>query len=182
MQKFRLSFKWSFGVIVALIILAIYILEGISSTSRSTATHLPPATANLPKPSITMMSPKSELVYQQIKYLVERQANAWETADSDKIVADFADDSIFIVPGSTFRGKQEIKESAENYFTEFTETQVTLKRLITVDNEGALEWNWRDKNRKTGQESQAEDAIIFELEDGKIKYWREYIDTKPQGN
>ncbi|MBE9128273.1 MULTISPECIES: nuclear transport factor 2 family protein [unclassified Coleofasciculus] len=148
----------------------------------STATPVAPTTANLPESSITVMSPDSELVDQEIKHLVERQANAWETADSDKIVADFADDSLFIVPGSTFRGKPEIKKAAADYFAEFTETQVTLKRLIISGNEGAVEWNWQDKNRKTGEKSQAEDAIVFELEDGKIKYWREYIDTQPQGN
>jgi limonene-1,2-epoxide hydrolase len=49
-------------------------------------------------------------------------------------------------------------------------------------NEGAVEWLWSEKNRKTGEESQAEDAIVFELEGGKIKYWREYIDKQSQGN
>ena len=38
------------------------------------------------------------------------------------------------------------------------------------------------KTKKTGETSRAEDAIIFELEDGKIKYWREYIDKQAQEN
>ncbi len=117
-----------------------------------------------------------------IQQIVERQANAWETADSDKIIADFAEDSLFIVPGFTLKGKQQIKDSAESYFAEFTDTKITIKRIIGNESQGAVEWSWSEKNKKTGETSQAEDAIVFELESGKIKYWREYIDKQPQGN
>lgn len=161
---------------LALITLAIWRLSCIFSPV--TASTLPLTTTNLLDGSITMQSP--EFINQGIKQLVERQAKAWESADSDKIIADFAEDSLFIVPGSTFRGKQQIKESAESYFAEFTEIQITIKRIIANGNEGAIEWSWSDKNKKTGKTSQAEDAIVFELEEGKIKYWREYIDKLPQ--
>ena len=129
-----------------------------------------------------MPSPQSESIEPKIKQMVERQIHAWESADSDKLIADFAEDSWFIVPGSTFRGKQQIKEVAKKYFSEFTDTKVTVKRIIVNGNEGTVEWSWRDKNKTTGEESQAEDAIVFELEEGKIKYWREYIDKQPQKN
>ncbi|HBL62139.1 MAG TPA: nuclear transport factor 2 family protein [Cyanobacteria bacterium UBA8803] len=113
-----------------------------------------------------------------IQEILERQANAWETANSDQIIADFAEDGLFIIPGATFRGKLQIKETAESYFAQFTGTKVTIKRIIAQGNEGAVEWSWSEKNKKTGEESQAEDAIIFELEGGQIKYWREYIDKQ----
>lgn len=142
------------------------------------ATNLPPAYANLPNSSITMHSSQTQPIDPQIKELVERQALAWETADSNTIIADFADDGLFIVPSYRFSGKQEIQESAESYFAEFTDIQVTIKRIIVKGNEGAIEWTWSEKNKETGKTSQAEDAIIFELEDGKIKYWREYIDKE----
>lgn len=129
-----------------------------------------------------MPSPETESIDPNIKQIVERQVYAWETADSDKIIADFAEDSLFIVPGSTFRGKQQIKEAAKQYFSEFTDTKVTIKRIIGNGNAGTVEWSWSDKNQTTGEESQAEDAIVFELEEGKIKYWREYIDQQPQRN
>ena len=141
---------------------------------------MPSAVASLPDTSTTVALPDIEAVEQSIQQLVERQANAWETADSDKIIADFAEDSLFIVPSSTFRGKQQIKEAAEQYFAEFIDTKVTINQIITNGNKGAVEWSWSDRNKKTGEISQAEDAIIFELEAGKIKYWREYIDTQPQ--
>jgi uncharacterized protein (TIGR02246 family) len=125
-----------------------------------------------------MQLPETQPIDLKIKQLVQRQANAWEAADSDKIIADFADDALFIVPGALCRGKEEIKAAAESYFAEFVDTKVTIKRIIVKGDEGAIEWTWSEKNKQTGQTSQAEDAIIFELEQGKIKYWREYIDKE----
>ncbi|HEY9609540.1 MAG TPA: SgcJ/EcaC family oxidoreductase [Allocoleopsis sp.] len=125
-----------------------------------------------------MHLPETQSVDPEIQQLVARQAKAWETADSNKVIADFADNCLFVVPGSKFKSKQEIKEAADSYFGNFTDIQVTIKRIIWKGSEGAIEWAWSEKDRETGKESQAEDAIIFELEGSQIKYWREYIDKE----
>lgn len=104
--------------------------------------------------------------------------NAWETANSEAIISDFSEDALFIAPGSTWKGKQAIQEAAERYFAQFTTTKIIIKRLIVSDKSGAIEWTWNEKNKETGETSQAEDAIIFELEGETIKYWREYIDKQ----
>lgn len=75
-----------------------------------------------------------------------------------------------------------IKQAAESYFAEYTHTQVIIKRIIAKGNQDAVEWEWTETNKKTGQAPKAEDAIVFELEGGKIKYWREYIDQKSSEN
>jgi uncharacterized protein (TIGR02246 family) len=162
---------------LALIALTIYSLSCMSGVLIPT--KLAQATTNFPKTLITMDSLSSESVGCQVKQILERQANAWETGDSEKIVADFSEDCLFVVPGSSFSSKQQIKEAAESYFAEFTDTKVTIKRIVLSGDEGAVEWTWSETNKKTGKQSQAEDAIIFELEKGKIKYWREYIDKQP---
>jgi uncharacterized protein (TIGR02246 family) len=115
-------------------------------------------------------------VDQAIKQIIERQANAWATADSEKIIVDFTDDCVFIIPGFSFRGKKQIKEMVENYFVEYKDVTVTIKRIIQNGNEIAVEWSWSELNKKTGKKAYAEDAIVIELEGGKIKYWREYVD------
>ncbi|MBE9169121.1 nuclear transport factor 2 family protein [Pleurocapsales cyanobacterium LEGE 06147] len=117
---------------------------------------------------------------QAIAEIVTRQARAWENADAAAIVADFAADATFIVPGSIFEGKQAIRAAAQNHFGQFTEIKIKIKRIIAGDNQGAVEWDWTDKNKKTGKQSYAEDAIIFALRDGKITYWREYIEEQSQ--
>lgn len=114
-----------------------------------------------------------------IQAMVKRQALAWETGDVSSLVKDFAPNAIFIAGGFTFEGKEAIKAAAEDYFQQFDDTKVTIKRVIISDSQGAVEWDWSDRNIKTGERTEAEDAIIFELQDdGKISYWREYIEKK----
>lgn len=167
-----------FRLSICLIVIIIYNL--VANSSQDFAQNFPQVvTANTyPDKGITMLSSESEFVQPSIKQLVERQANAWENADSDKLIADFAEDSLFIVPDAIFRGKLQIKQVAEDYFAKFTDTKIKIKRIIFQGATGAIEWEWREKNQETGEISYAEDAIVFELEEGKIKYWREYIDKK----
>lgn len=113
---------------------------------------------------------------QEIFDLVDRQAKGWETGNVTQIVADFADDAVFVVNKTILQGKVEIERSAKNYVRQFTDTKVNLKQIIIEGNKGAIEWDWSDRNRQTQTISNAEDAIIFELRQHKIIYWREYID------
>ena len=114
-----------------------------------------------------------------IKALVEKQAKAWENQDVASLVEDFAPDAVFKAASFTFNGVDGIKNAAQNYFRDFTDTRVEIRRIIIESNQGAVEWDWSDRNKKTGKPSAAEDAIIFELnDDGKIVYWREYIEKK----
>ena len=111
--------------------------------------------------------------------IAQRQAEAWETGNVSAIVADFAPEGVFIAGNFVFKGTAAIKKAAEDYFQEFADTKVEIKRIILEESQGAIEWNWSDRNIATNQISKAEDAIIFELKnDGKIVYWREYIEKK----
>ncbi len=112
----------------------------------------------------------------EIQELIKRQAQAWSMANPDKIVADFAEDGLFIAPSLRIQGKQQIKQAAQDYFASYHNVQIKIHRIIANRNQGAVEWSWSEVNRETGEHSEAEDAIIFELESGQIKYWREYID------
>lgn len=114
----------------------------------------------------------------QIIEMVMGQAKAWSEQDAQAIADDFAEDGIFIAAGSKFQGKPQIKQAAEEYFQQFHHTSVEIKRILVDGSQGAVEWNWHDQNRQTGKESHAEDAIILELKNNKIVYWREYIEKK----
>lgn len=114
-----------------------------------------------------------------IQAMVKKQALAWSQADVSSIVEDFAPNATFIAAGYVFQGKEAIQKAAEDYFRQFTDTKVAIKRVIIDGNQGAVEWDWSDRQKQNGQLSEAEDAIIFELQDdGKIIYWREYIEKK----
>lgn len=112
--------------------------------------------------------------------IIVRQAQAWEDQDAQAIADDFAENAIFIAAGFKFVGKEQISKAAQDYFQQFHHTSVEIKRTIIDGHRGAVEWDWRDQNRKTGKAGWAEDAIVFELADGKIIYWREYIEKKKQ--
>jgi uncharacterized protein (TIGR02246 family) len=111
-----------------------------------------------------------------IDAMVERQALAWKTGDTLGIVRDFAPNALFIAGDYTFEGIEAIEQAANDYFRQFTDTKITIKRVIREKNQGAVEWTWSDRNIQTRKVARAEDAIVFELQaDGKIIYWREYI-------
>lgn len=112
-----------------------------------------------------------------VRGLIERQARAWEQADLDAIVAEFAADALFVSPGGRWQGPAAIRSAAAAFFAGVSAVQVTITRVMLAGNQGAVEWTWREKRRSDGQFHTAEDAIIFELSDGKIVYWREYFDT-----
>jgi uncharacterized protein (TIGR02246 family) len=133
---------------------------------------------NIINNSATNISSESQISNKDIQQLVERQGLAWENADSEAIIADFAENGTFIAPGTTIEGKEDIKKAADNYFKEFTDTKVKITRVFSDGKEGAVEWTWSDKNKITGKTSRIDDAIIFELKGGKIIYWREYFDKQ----
>ncbi len=115
---------------------------------------------------------------EEIIEMVERQARAWESQDVTGIVDDFAEDAVFIAAGFRFDGQEQIAKAARDYFQQFHRTSVEIKRIVIDGTQGAVEWDWRDRERQSNKEGFAEDAIIFELQDGKIVYWREYIEKK----
>ena len=115
---------------------------------------------------------------QEIVEMVERQARAWESQDVAGIINDFDRNAVFIAAGFRFDGQQEIAKAARDYFKQFHHTSVEIKRIVIDGSQGAVEWDWRDRERKSNKEGFAEDAIIFELQNGKIVYWREYIEKQ----
>lgn len=155
----------------------------IAAIAIATPSHLAPFPQSFNQSSfgiVAMSDCHSTQNFSEIHSLIERQAKAWESSNADQVVADFAEDSLFIVPGSTLTGKSAIADAAKGYFANFTDIKIEIKQIIIQENKGAVEWTWEDKNKNTSEKSYAEDAIIFELENHKIKYWREYIDKKEQ--
>ena len=115
---------------------------------------------------------------EEIIKIVERQARAWESQDVTGVVDDFATDAVFIAAGFKFEGQEQISQAAKDYFRQFHNTSVEIKRIVIDGSQAAVEWDWRDRERQSNKEGFAQDAIIFKLQDGKIVYWREYIEKQ----
>jgi uncharacterized protein (TIGR02246 family) len=113
----------------------------------------------------------------EVRELVARQAQAWMQQDIGLALEDFAVDAVFISPGGRWQGWDAIRRAAEGYFAVAAQVTVKIVRVLYDGRYGAVEWTWEETQRSTGLRHAADDAIIFELRDGKIVYWREYFDT-----
>jgi uncharacterized protein (TIGR02246 family) len=108
--------------------------------------------------------------------LAQRMAAAWLSADIAAIVALFAPDGVFITPGGRAQGHTAIAELAASFFDASYVTEIEIRRALAEGGQGAIEWLWSEASRATHARRVMEDAIIFELRDGLISYWREYFD------
>ncbi len=112
-----------------------------------------------------------------MRAIVEGQAAAWAGGDADAIAEAFADPCLFIAPGLRLTSPAEVRRAALDYFARFSETRLEMRRLVVQRAAAAVEWTWRHVDRETGEAHRADDAIVLQVMDGKIVYWREYIDS-----
>ena len=108
--------------------------------------------------------------------IAERMAAAWMRADVAAILGLFAPDGVFISPGGRAEGHAAIAELAGAYFAAAPALTVSIGRVLADGTLGAVEWVWTETDGATGTQRTMEDAIVFELRDGKLIYWREYFD------
>ena len=112
-----------------------------------------------------------------LRAIVEGQARAWAEGDADTIADGFAERCVFIVPGVRLTDPDQVRRAAIDYFAQFKDTSVEIRRMVVDGDTAAVEWRWCHVNRQTGEATRADDAIVLQADDGKIVYWREYIDT-----
>jgi ketosteroid isomerase-like protein len=48
---------------------------------------------------------------------------------------------------------------------------------LTVQ-QASVEWHWQENEKATGKHGSADDMIVIDFQDGRIRRWREYIDTQ----
>ena len=109
--------------------------------------------------------------------LVERQAKAWETGDFGLCAADWHPDGVLVSPGGSWPVGALEAEMA-GFFRHFTDLRVTVKNVFAAADgrKLAVEWDWTVTRRNDGVRGTTPDAIIADLEEGKIRSWREYFD------
>lgn len=112
--------------------------------------------------------------------LVQRMAAAWADADIPAIVALFVPDGVFISPGGRAEGQAAIAALAGAFFAQPRMVSISIGRVLLQGNLGAAEWVWDEIDPATHKRQIMQDAIVFELRDGKLIYWREYFDPAQQ--
>lgn len=120
----------------------------------------------------------SNLTLEQVEALIARQARAWIDADIDAALAEFAPDADFISPGGRWKGHAQIRSAMTGFYEFAHEVDIQITRVVYDGARfGAVEWTWFETVRADNRRRMAEDAIVFEIQDGKLVYWREYFDT-----
>ena len=114
---------------------------------------------------------------QEIRAIVEQAQNAWVARDADALAQLFTPDGELIVPGQRWQGQAKICEEVAKFSRLYTDVQITIHSTIVDGNRAAVEWHYEDTEKATGKRSQADDAIVIEVTNGRISYWREYFDT-----
>src|ERR1700753_602254 len=109
--------------------------------------------------------------------LVDRQMLAWKKADFSIAAADWADDAELVSPGGHFK-KSDIQPVMTDTYKQCKALNVVLNRIILSSDatEAAIEWEWNVVRIRDGAKGHSPDCIVVDLENNKIKSWREYFD------
>lgn len=116
----------------------------------------------------------------ELHALVARLATLWQSDDLDAGFAQFADDAVLITPSRHYNGRDEIIAAMRDFWRDVSLVRITLRRSVADEGQQrvALEWRWSETDRVTGRVTEYDDAIVGQLRNGKIVYWREYITPK----
>jgi hypothetical protein len=90
------------------------------------------------------------------------------------------DEIVLQPPWDYVVGQAALVAGANVYFANYTDTRVTLHRLIldpTQPHFGVCEQTFACANPDTGRRGEDHDFAFFEIAQGKLRYWRTYFDT-----
>ncbi len=120
---------------------------------------------------------RPEDVSDALRALVERQARSWEENSFELAADDWHPEGVLVSPAGLWRADA-LKEEMAKFHRDYTDLRVTIKNLFaTADGSRlAVEWDWTVTRRTDGARGTTPDAIIADLEGGKILSWREYFD------
>ena len=107
--------------------------------------------------------------------IVKTFIEAWSRLDADELASFFVEDGVYHnMPFGPISGKANVRDFIQGFIKDWTETQWDVLSLIGDGNIVIAE---RLDRTKLGAISVDLPCCgVFELEDGKIKVWRDYFD------
>lgn len=124
----------------------------------------------------------AQMSQQSARQLVDRQARAWERNDFTMAAADWLPTATFYSPDGILSMNQ-IPVFMKDYVKNFGDLQITVNNVfVSADGKKlAVEWNWAVTRKRDGRRGASRDAIIVDLDGGKIASWRDYYDPARKG-
>lgn len=117
----------------------------------------------------------------ELEALVDRQARSWERNDFQLGASDWCEDGELTSPGGVFPIPA-LRQALSDFHRLYRDLEVRVSNvffdhdLVADKTRLAVEWDWTVTRRADGLRGTTPDAIIADLEGGKIRSWREYFD------
>lgn len=107
--------------------------------------------------------------------IISKFIAAWSRLDADELVSFFADDGIYHnMPIAPVQGRDALRQFIRAFLAGWTETEWDI---LTIAASGNIVFAERlDRTIANGKAVNLPCCGVFELEDGKIKVWRDYFD------
>jgi uncharacterized protein (TIGR02246 family) len=113
-----------------------------------------------------------------LRSIILQAKDAWAKGDAAAFANLFIEEGEMIVPGQRWQGRAAIQTESARFLENFT-VAIEIRTILIDGNQAAVEWDWSETSKGTNQKtSHAQDAILINFEGGRIRRWREYIDTK----
>lgn len=110
--------------------------------------------------------------------ILEHQTAAWNAADVEAILRDFAPDAVLTnASGQTLSGIPAIRQSLTAFFGAFAQIRLEVRSLVMQDDTAACEWEFSCRHRLTGNTARLPASVFITCHNGQITEWREYYDT-----
>lgn len=113
----------------------------------------------------------------EMRSLITQAKDAWIARDAAALTQLFTPNGQLIVPGQRWQGQAQIQAEVAKFARQYTDVKITIYRIIIDGERAAVEWHYEDTEIATGKRSESDDAIVIEVENGRISYWREYFDV-----
>jgi uncharacterized protein (TIGR02246 family) len=124
---------------------------------------------------LTVQQAESQVIERS---LIQQAADAWINGDADAFSALFLPEGEFMVPGNCWVGPEAIRQVAADFAAAYSDVKIEIRRILLDNHQAAVEWHWQENEKATGKHGSADDTIVIDFQDGRIRRWREYIDIQ----
>lgn len=107
--------------------------------------------------------------------IIRNFVETWSTLDIKKLIDFFTEDGCYYnMPAQPVRGKDNVEVLISNFLASWTETTWDI---INISESGNVVFCERlDRTKTTAGDVDLPCVGVFEMQDGKIKEWRDYFD------
>ena len=107
--------------------------------------------------------------------IVREFVEAWSTLDAEKLADYFTEDGCYYnMPTQPVKGREAVRGFIQNFLANWTDTQWDILNMAEA---GDVVFCERlDRTKTTAGDVDLPCLGVFEMQDGKIKEWRDYFD------